>query len=308
MDTSEILAIASVISAIGTLTLAYFTYKTIKASEAQLNFLRAQTKLFTKQQEPLITIQDRKFKGNTIELLLKNCSNGIAYEVAVKMRYYITKQELDDESKRLLMTTSPEKRHTLQLMGYDKLKHEQVFRIRSEVLSIEDEDLKDDLFLLMQPWFIKSRLRKTGYYNVYPHPTVTFMFSKSSNQSLLEPKTEGEWFEVEPFFMISLSKKHQSFAPTKANTFDELIGYFKENNINTFGITFSLGSRDRVGRVIHHEEIDSCIVDLREHNTIEDAIKGGRKVHFTPLGWREIQKRVKWMSASDYESIQFERE
>lgn len=308
MDTSEILAIASVLSAIGTLTLAYFTYRTIKASEAQLTFLKEQTKLFTKQQEPLIIIQDRKFKGNTIELLLKNCSSGIAYEVAVETRYYITKQELDDESKRLLMTTPPEKRHTLQLMGYDKLKREQIFRIRSEVLSIKDEGVKDDPFLLLQPWFIKSRLRKTAYYNVYPHPTVTFMFSKSSSQSLMEPKKEGEWFEVEPFFMISLSKKHQSFAPKKANTFEELIGYFKENNINTIGIIFDLFSRDRVGRVIRHEEIDTCIVDLRVHNTIEDAIKGGRKVYFTPLGWREIQKRVKWMSASDYDSIRFERE
>jgi hypothetical protein len=51
-------------------------------------------------------------------------------------------------------------------------------------------------------------------------------------------------------------------------------------------------SRDKIGKVHHHQEIDSCIVDLKENKTLEEAINSSRKVHFTPLGWLEIQKKL----------------
>jgi len=307
LQTNDLLAIASVISAIGTLALAFFTYKTIKASKAQLEYLKAQTKVFTTQQEPLITTQDKKFKGNKIELLLRNCGGGIAYEVAVETRFYITKQVLDEESKRLLWTTPFDKMDKIQFKAYDRLIPEQSIKVNKEVLSLEEDDFEENPYLMSLSWFSKNKMKKADYNIVYPSAATTFMFSQATKQTILEPKDESELFEVEPFFLISLSKYPHSrvFAPLKANTFDELIKILKDDNIVTFGITFDLVSRDRVGRVIRHEEIDTCIVDLRKDKTIEDAMKGGRKVYFTSLGWREIQKKVKWLPSDEYNTLKF---
>ena len=109
-----------------------------------------------------------------------------------------------------------------------------------------------------------------------------------------------------PLFWFSIvRKKWEWLAPGKGNSLDEMVNIMKENGMMTFGITFKLVSRDRIGRVIYHEEIDSCIFDVRKHNTIEDAISEGRKVQFTPLGWREIQKRIGWLPASQYEELEF---
>jgi hypothetical protein len=310
LQPNDLLAIASVISAVGTLALAFFTYKTIKASKIQLEYLKAQTKVFTTQQEPLITIQDKKFKGNKLELQLRNCGGGIAYEVAVETRFYITKQVLDEESKRLLWTTPFDKMDKIQLKAYDRLIAEQSIKIKKEVLALEEDDYTENPYLMSLPWYTKNKMKKADFDIVYPSAATTFLFSQTTKQTILEPKEVSELFEAEPFFLISLSKYPHCrvFAPLKANTFDELITFLKDDKIVTFGITFDLVSRDRVGRVIHHEEIDTCIVDLRQDKTIEDAMKSGRKVYFTTLGWREIQKKVKWLPSDDYNTLKFEKD
>ena len=63
-------------------------------------------------------------------------------------------------------------------------------------------------------------------------------------------------------------------------------------------------SQDKIGKVHNHQEIDSCIVDVKENKTLEEAINSGRKVQFTTLGWPEIQKKSKWLPSFLYNEIE----
>jgi len=300
LDIDSLLIYANVISAIGTLTLAYFAYKNIKASKVQLKYIQQQTKLFKSMQEPLIVIKDKKFNKNKIILDLINKGGGMAAEIAIKTRFFITKQELDKESRRLLMRTPFKDFKKLKLKAYDRLVHEQGFLVKKDFFNPDGGIFFDTL-----SWFKKRKLKNQTYYKVYPSDIINFLMNEKGDTILEESQTEK--FSTEPLFWFTLvrHKKLEWFAPGKGNSLEEMIKIMKDNKILTFGITFNLVSRDRIGRVIYHEQIDSCIFDVRHHKSIEDAINEGRKVQFTNLGWREIQKRVRWMPASQYEELEF---
>jgi len=297
----SLLIFANVISAIGTLTLAYFAYKNIKSTKVQLKYIQQQTKLYKSMQEPLIVINDKKFENNKIILKLSNEGGGMATELAIKTSFFITKQELDEESLKLIRRTQFKDFKKLKLRAYDRLIPEQFFLVKKDFFDPTD----GGFFFNSLSWFKKRKLKNQTYYKVYPSKIYNFLLNKKGDTILKESKMDT--FSAEPLFWFSVvrNKKMEWFAPGKGNSLDEMINIFKENKISTFGITFDLVSRDRIGRVIYHEKIDSCIFDIKNHSTIEDAMDEGRKVQFTPLGWREIQKRVGWMPASQYEELKF---
>ena len=293
----DILVISNLFATFGTLSLAYFAYKNIKLSNEQLKFLRKQLRIFYSQQEPYLLVQDRNFNGNKIELILSNHGEGTAYEVAVSTTFFITEFKLTKESERLLRKTPLKKWDNLNIQGrFDLLSNTHL------LLKKDKEEINNGLFNRAISWLLR---RPIEYEIVYPSSATTFMFDLENEESILKSGEKNKIFECEPYFFVTPSKLG---IQGKGFLFDELKDFLLRNNVQFIGITFHLVSRDKLGNVHNHQEIDSCIVDLKEHKTLEEAINSERKAYFTSLGWIEIQKEVGWLSSSLYDEIKFERE
>lgn len=299
----DILIISNIIVAFGTLTLAYSAYRNIKSSKEQLKFLRSQTRIFSSQQEPYLLVQNKKFKGNKIELSLNNHGGGTAYDVAVSTRFFITEVKLTNESERLLRETPRKKRDKLNIQGRFNL-----LPNRPLLVEKNKEEIKNGLFNKAISRILK---RPIDYEIVYPSSATTFIFNSQNEQSILESGEANKLFEFEPYFLVTTKKNEKEFkfgTSSKAFLFDELKDFLLQNNIQFIGIVFYLVSRDKIENVHHHQEIDSCIVDLKENKTLEDAVNSGRKGYLTTLGWAEIQKGVGWMPSYLYNEIKFVEE
>ena len=295
----DILIITNIMVAGGTLILAYVAYLNIKSSKEQLKLLRNQTRIFSSQQEPYLLVQNKKFKGNKIELALNNHGGGTAYDVAVSTRFFITEVKLTNESERLLRETPRKKWDKLNIQGrFNLLPNSHL------LLEKNKEEIKNSLFNRAISWILK---RPINYEIVYPSSATTFIFDLENEESILKSGEENI-FEFEPYFWVTTKKNEEEFklgAAGKAFLFDELKDFLIQNNIQFIGITFDLVSRDKIGNVHNHQEIDSCIVDLKENKTLADAVNSGRKEHLTTLGWVEIQKGVGWLPSYLYNEIKF---
>lgn len=287
----------------GTIALAYFTYKSIKSSEKQLKFLRKQTQILNSQQEPYLLVQDKEFKGNKIGLYLSNHGGGTAYEVAVETKFYLVEVKLTNESENLLRETPKNKWDKL-----DKLSIQGTYNLspnKTLLLEKDKEDIKNDIFTKLMSKILKITL---NYEILYPSSATTFIFSAENEDSILKVGEKDIFFEFEPYFFVT-TNKFEKGGPDgsigKAFLFNELKDFLLKNNIQYIGITFHIMSRDKIGKVHNHQEIDSCIVDVKENKTLEEAINSGRKVHFTALGWLEIQKESKWLPSYLYNGIEW---
>lgn len=293
--------ISNIMVAAATFALAYITYRTIKSSEEQLKFLRKQTQILNSQQEPYLLVHGKKFKGNKIEVYLSNHGGGTAYEVAVETEFYLAEFKLTNESERLLKETPIDKLDKL-----DKLSIQGRYNLslnKTLLLEKNKEHIKNDIFTRLM-----SKISKTpmNYEIVYPSSATTFLFSAENEQSILKLGEKDIFFEFEPYFFVTTNKfeKGVSGSSGKGFLFNELKEFLLKNNVQYIGITFDIMSRDKIGLVYHHQEIDSCIVDLKENKTLEEAINSGRKVNFKALGWLEIQKKSKWLPTILYNEIE----
>lgn len=297
----DLLLISNLMVAGGTLALAYFTYKSIKSSEKQVKFLRKQTQILNSQQEPYLLVQDKEFKGNKIGLYLSNHGGGTAYEVAVETKFYLVEVKLTNESEKLLRETPIDKWDKL-----DKLSIQGTYNHslnKTLLLEKDKEDIKNDIFTKLMSQRLKIPI---NYEIVYPSSATTFIFSAENEQSILKAGEKDIFFEFEPYFLVTTNKfeKVVPGSTGKVFLFNELKDFLLKNNIQYIGITFYIVSRDKIGKVHNHQEIDSCIVDVKENKTLEEAINSGRKVHFTALGWLEIQKKSKWLPSYLYNEIE----
>jgi hypothetical protein len=297
----DLVLISNLMVAGGTIALAYFTFKSIKSSEKQLKFLRKQTQILNSQQEPYLLVQDKEFKGNKIELYLSNHGGGTAYEVAVETEFYLVEVKLTNESEKLLSETPKDKWDKL-----DKLSIQGTYNPslnKTLLLENNKEHIKNDIFTKLMSRILKIPI---NYEIVYPSSATTFIFSAENEQSILKAGEKDIFFELEPYFFVTTNKleKKVSGYIGKSFLFDELKEFLLKNNIQYIGITFYIVSRDKIGKVHRHQQIDSCIVDLNENKTLEEAINSGRKVRFTPLGWLEIQKKFKWLPSFEYNEIE----
>lgn len=295
----DILTISNIMVAGGTSILAYVAYLNIKSSKEQLKLLRNQTRIFSSQQEPYLLVQNKKFKGNKIELSLNNHGGGTAYDVAVSTRFFITEVKLTNESERVLKETPLKKRDKLNIQcRFSLLPNSHL------LLEKNKEEIKSGLFNRAISRILK---RPINYEIVYPSSATTFISDLKNEEPILKSGEENI-FEFEPYFLVTNKKNEEEFkvgTQYKVFLFDELKGFLIQNNIQFIGITFDLVSRDKIENVHNHQEIDSCIVDLKENKTLEDAVNSGRKVHLTTLGWVELQRGVGWMPSYLYNEMKF---
>ena len=292
----NLLIISNMMVAFGTLVLAYYAYKNIKSSKEQLN-------LFRSQQEPYLLVQDKQFIGNKIELILSNHGQGTAYDVAVSTRFFITEFNIGNDSKRLLRESPLERWSKLEIKGIFNL-----VSTKSLLLKKEEEEINTRFFNRVMSTIFKKPL---NYHIVYPSSATTFIFDVENEETILKCGDENKHFEFEPYFWVTTQKNERHLklgTMGKGSLFDNLRDFLIQNNIQFIGIVFNLISRDKLGNVHYHQEIDSCIVELNVNKTLEEAINSGRKVHFTPLGWIEIQKKVKWLPSQEYNEIKFMNE
>lgn len=247
---TNIATISNVMVAFATLALAFFTYKTIKASEKQLKFLQKQTRIFTSQQKPYLLVEEKEFKGNEIRLLLSNRGEGTAYEVAIETTIITGEAKLTNESERLLKENPIEKWEKLQIQG------EFYPLIQPLYLEKDQEEIR-----------AKSNIFKKhiDYEIVYPSCVVSFIFNAENEQSILKPGEENKFFGFfEPYYYVTTKKNEKEFklgTQGRGFHFNDMIEFLKRNNVKYLGIIFILVSRDKVRKVNHHKQIDSCVVD-----------------------------------------------
>jgi hypothetical protein len=90
--------------AIGTIAMAYYTYKSIQNSEKQLKFLKKQTDLLLLEHQSNIEIIDCGFQGNKLKLTLKNSGKGSANDIAVSSSFSIS--PFQQKTKKPFLTYS----------------------------------------------------------------------------------------------------------------------------------------------------------------------------------------------------------
>lgn len=285
----DILIISNIMVAVGTLALAVYAHKNIKSSNEQLKFLNKQTKIFTSHQEPYLFIQEKKFKGNKIELSLSNHGEGIAHHIAVNTILAPVEVKITEESERLLRETPHE--------NWDKLDIQGRFNpVPRKSLLLENEENIGSTSHKKSTILGKST-------TVYPSSAVTFLFNSENGQSIIKPgdRDKLSLMNLNHISMLQVTKTKMSLNQVLFH-FDELKDFLIKNDTQYIGIMFELVCSDKIGKIYHFQEIDSCVVDLKKNKTLEEAIESGRKVP-SSLGRIEYQKKIGWQPYSVYKGL-----
>lgn len=102
MATTDILLLLSqILVAVGTITLAIFTYLSIKNSESQLKYLREQTKILKNDKFPLLKIFEKKYKENLITLKIKNIGEKSAFKIGLETNFLLAQHYISDDKKSI---------------------------------------------------------------------------------------------------------------------------------------------------------------------------------------------------------------
>jgi hypothetical protein len=255
--------------AVGTLALAYYSFKSIRNSDKQLKFLKKQTDLFLSQQQPDIQIKKYSFDGNKLNLTLYNSGNGEARDIAVSSNFHIRKP--------LSWTKGNLNIPVISELGTKKI--------------ILETDEAGDIPLV---------LRTKDKITLIPGSLVVFPNSEVYSNSL--PSGIIGNFQCEPLFYLKTKKSHFGSTPdylAKAIPYDILKALLLENKIVEISVIFSLLSKDKLQNVKIHQKISDFVIILSIDETLETANKRGDRGSY-PLDKNEIKSKIKWLDYDLY--------
>ena len=90
VDSADLTALATIILAIGTFLLAFYTYRSVKSSENLAKNTQTQTDIILSQQKPQLTSEITFSTNDLINIDVTNHGPGSAYDIALECNFFIT--------------------------------------------------------------------------------------------------------------------------------------------------------------------------------------------------------------------------
>ena len=256
MITSESLSIvSSILLAFFTLLLAYFTWKLAKTSNLQAEFIKKQSDIQTKQLNPFLQIKNIKFIKNRIKFTIKNIGQGDAYSLGVYSNFSISKMEIEKIFKK------NKKLQALAKWNYEP----------KTLIDFKEENKK-----------------------IISNGNVTFLKRDDYQNIILKPSEEIH-FDVEPNYWISYYPENKIvFGKTHGRQINitDLMEIFKKNDILFINIEFSIVYKNALREIVEHLPLANFIFDIKNHKTLQDAIKTNYKPSLIQLSYTEIESKV----------------
>ena len=257
---ADLAPVAESLVAIGTLVLAYLAYGSLRENRKQLSLISSQTAIARSRLQPYLLVKEPKFDGNQLKLSIENLGLGYATWLAIQASFYLV-----------------EERSYADPVAVTPISRAQVRERQSRGLTAWGR---------FQP--IEKSLSYANHRNVLPVSMVTFFVNKEANDSLLRPRESGV-FSVEPFFGFEIDRgtENQSWQGLAFGDFRE----FLDGNVVRFvGLDFHVVCKDAVDKDVPSERICRFVMDLRKHQTLEDAFLEKRTFGFTPIGLKELTR------------------
>jgi len=106
LTSTDLSAFASILVAIATFTLAYFTWSTLKQTRKEYAVTRKQLLLLQHEKDPKLLLASYSFKGDSLNIKVKNIGDGEAYSLAVVTNFYLSQIDIreyrtDSAGKRI---------------------------------------------------------------------------------------------------------------------------------------------------------------------------------------------------------------
>lgn len=253
--------------AVGTILLAYFSYKSISFVKEQVNIIKRHTKLLfiqsnylKLQHAPFLKMEDFRINGNEISLKLTNIGNGIATQVGIKAGFYIIERTFVEPPSNELKKRM-----------------------------LEDKDIPKDTYEA-----IKNPSEGTQWYKdtlnlqqeQFGENYIKYLKEEKNGRPIIEVGKTGIFKCVPEFWGQVGEHQHQGFS------YEELIRYCKKHGIKYLGFRFDLVYMDLAEDIQTPEELTTRGIDIISCETLEDVLNKGTPLDIFALGQFEIEKKM----------------
>lgn len=241
---------------IGTILLAFFTWRLIRSNNLQAKLIRKQAEILKTSSNPFLQAKDIKFIGNKIKLTVKNVGEGDAYFIGIHSDFSTTTMKI----KEYLIQN--EKMHASVNWEYDP---------KPLVDNFDGEE---------------RFIRDNG--------NVTFLKRKGYQNVILKPSEEIK-FEVEPQFFVYYQQKNKfKDGKTFGRRIDliRLINVLKGNDIRFVNIDLSIVCKNSFQEIMEYLPVSNFIFDIKNHKCLQDAFKSNYKQTLKVLGYREFESTM----------------
>jgi len=259
---------------IGTIALAYFSWRSIQSSDRQLKFIKKQTDLFLSQQQPDIQVKYSYFEANKLILTLHNSGKGTAKDIAVACIFDIVKPI--SWSKGWL--------------GRYHVRIPSISELGTRKYEIKTDD--------GQHLVLNMKLNDKSILS----PSVGVIFPMNDEHSNFLSEGLTKTFQCEPFFSLKVKKNRFCLSPDydqKIIPYDKLRSLLIENNIDEISVLFNLYSKDKLQNVKNHGNVANFVIKLSSDETLENAYNRGQRGSY-PLDKDEIKTTVGWLDFDTY--------
>jgi len=290
MDNTVISIIVNIFVAMGTILLAYYAYLNIKVTQKQLKSFQKQTKIFLSQNQPNLFVERVCFRQNSLIIFLTNAGVRPAFEIGcAAICYRVNKVQ---EKKTM---------EWLYKFGWPKITKE-------DIKDFFDMDTNQELIVTEEELMEKTR------FQVKPEPSITFL-KRDNEETSLNSGERDVRFKCEPVFGFdNVSEKEKQLILRGGIIdkykhwnfkFNDIKKFYKEMGVRYFHLEFSLWSKDPIENPIFYKDIISCIVDLDEDNSIEEAIPKPRKLIRYALSFPKFVKEIGWQPLWMYKEMKW---
>lgn len=268
VDTIQMLELAANFGvAIGTILLAYFSYKSIIFVKEQVNIINRQTKLLfiqsnylKLQHTPFLKMEDFRINGNEISLKLTNIGNGIATQVGVQAGFYII------ERMFVKLPSDELKKRMLEDKDIPKATYEAITN------PSEGTQWYKDTLNLQQEQFGENYIK--------------YLKEEKNGRPIIEVGKTGIFKCVPEFWGKVGEHRHQGFS------YEELIRYCKKHGIKYLGFRFDLVYMDLAEDIQTPEELTTRGIEISSCETLEDVLNKGTPLDIFAMGQFEIEKKM----------------
>lgn len=279
--------LTNVVVGVGTLLLAYFSYRNIKFIKVQSKSIYNQSNYLRVQQAPFLRVENWEVNKNKISLKLTNIGNGIANEIGIMAIFHIADLRPEEppvgKERRELNKKSNE--------AEEELKKERVqdgkIWVKPYLMRIILYEKKERIEILGRRLPVRRNLK------VVPSEYITYLKEAETSTSSLEPGS-SDIFACDPLMSVRTIKNFGQVIPEREErfSFEEVLELCKKINVRYISIKMDLVYKDLAGNIQTPEEIINCIVIVNSHNNIEMAIDENIQTSFYELRQRDLEKKI----------------
>jgi hypothetical protein len=312
-------AIGTIVLAIATFFLAYFTYKSIKTSEKIALDTKLQTKIILSQQQPHLSAEIIDLTNESINIKLINHGPGPAYDIGVECYFFPTEfiTRNSNSPSDFNLNISEKERSFFKGFTDDEIKKTLLkMKAIGRYNPIVSPQMYDERFLKKSHLSIISSIVKKFkpnyfYQQLFPAPSVVFLKDDKKHAIWLNSLDDGN-YSINLFFGLS-NIAHWKFPLDQpafgycfqAFNFSEIKTILQKNRIYSIGIVLTIVSRNVLQKARSHQTIASFIIDFRTQKSLKEALDRNISAP-TTLSWNDATTLSEVVPSVLYQNLEWE--